>query len=390
MEHLKTAAPDYDGRGLLNLTSSLRTTLGEQPPVAPLLDGPDLVTLCRGKHVVLFVIDGLGYEFLRRAHAPALNQTNPGILSSVFPSTTSSAIPTFLTGLSPLEHGNVGWDLYDESLDDIVCPLPFVRRSTGKSLSEEGLEPQHWFGYQPLASQLSTKCYSVSPQAIAFSVFNRYHSGRSEIRPYGTLTEMFGTVEQVLLQTRERSFTYAYYSELDRLGHLYGMASEQVAANLAVLDIAYEQFLQSVAGSNAVILLTADHGFVDPPIDKRLFLPDYPDVKKLLKQRLCGEPRTAFCHVASATQDRFENVVRETFGDCLDLIPSVELVERGYFGPGTEHPRLRSRIGDFTLMMRDDYMLTDALAGEERVVLNGVHGGLSTAEMRVPLCIAEI
>ena len=390
MEPLRTTLPTYDGGGLLNLVSSLQASLGgPRSQAAPLAD-LDLVSLCANKHVVLFVIDGLGYHFLKRARAPALNRTLHQSLSSVFPSTTASAITTFFTGLSPREHGNIGWNIYDNRLEDVVSPLPFVRRSTGQSLTAEGIEPHTFFDYQALTAELDVTSYSVSPQAIAFSEFNRYHAGGGEIRPYATLRTMFSAVAQILEQTQKRSFIYAYYPEIDGLGHLHGMGSEQVEACLTALDRGFERFLHEVTGTDTVVLVTADHGFVDPPTDKRLHLPDFPEVKGLLTQLLCGEPRTAFCHVSPGAEDKFAAVVEGSFADCLDLVPSAEIIQRGYFGPGTDHPQLTSRVGDFTLLMREDYMLTDALAGEQRVILKGVHGGLSKSEMRVPLCVVEV
>ena len=68
---------------------------------------------------------------------------------------------------------------------------------------------------------------------------------------------------------------------------------------------------------------------------------------------------------------------------------SETLLRDGYFGPGAPHPRLHKRIGDYTLLMRDSYVLKDWVPGERPHTLIGVHGGLSVSEMTVPLCIAQ-
>jgi hypothetical protein len=54
-----------------------------------------------------------------------------------------------------------------------------------------------------------------------------------------------------------------------------------------------------------------------------------------------------------------------------------------------DHPRLKDRIGDFALLMRDGYAIQDTLPGEEPPALIGMHGGSSSAELEVPLIIAE-
>jgi hypothetical protein len=46
---------------------------------------------------------------------------------------------------------------------------------------------------------------------------------------------------------------------------------------------------------------------------------------------------------------------------------------------------LLSRIGDYTLEMKEDWTLRDTMPGERSHRLIGVHGGTSRDEMRVPL-----
>ena len=81
-------------------------------------------------------------------------------------------------------------------------------------------------------------------------------------------------------------------------------------------------------------------------------------------------------------------LVAEVFGDKVRAVPSEQLIEEGWFGPGRSHPELAARIGDYTLQMRERYTISDRLAGERELHLNGVHGGTSAAEMIVPLMLA--
>jgi hypothetical protein len=66
------------------------------------------------------------------------------------------------------------------------------------------------------------------------------------------------------------------------------------------------------------------------------------------------------------------------------------LLDGEYFGLGPAHPRLAERIGHYCLLMKNNYVLRDRLMGEgERPLHVGVHGGTSSAEMFVPLVIAQ-
>ena len=44
-------------------------------------------------------------------------------------------------------------------------------------------------------------------------------------------------------------------------------------------------------------------------------------------------------------------------------------------------------MGDYTLLMREHYVIRDRLPGEKTYTQVGVHGGLSAAELNVPLCL---
>ena len=71
------------------------------------------------------------------------------------------------------------------------------------------------------------------------------------------------------------------------------------------------------------------------------------------------------------------------------LFESEALVEAGWFGPGAAHPNLRSRIGDYTLLMQGGATVKDWMPGERRHTMIGVHGGASAEEMLVPLVMIE-
>ncbi len=71
----------------------------------------------------------------------------------------------------------------------------------------------------------------------------------------------------------------------------------------------------------------------------------------------------------------------------MDYHRSEALIEAGWFGLGEPSPQLRRRIGDYVLIARDNYVIYDRLDHEAPWSLIGVHGGLSAAEMWVPLAV---
>lgn len=381
--------PDYDGGSIVNLMASVAAGFGAKPgyAVARAL-GPDEISAAR--NVVLLVIDGLGHSFLKRAASgTALRSHLRAAMTSVFPSTTAAGIGTFMTGLAPQQHGLTGWHVYFRELGAILAVLPFRPRHGGASLTATGITPQTLFGNAPLFDRLQAASAVISPAAIADSDFNVAHAGGARRMGYRSIEEMFAATCDLVRAGGERRYVYAYYSEIDSLAHAYGIGSSEVAAEVRRLDAAFAAFLGAIAGSDTLVIVTADHGFVDTRPETMIELDDHSDLAQMLMLPLCGEPRIAYCYVRPGAGAAFESYVERRLSHCAELAPSGELVAQGWFGPGAPHPRLADRVGHYALLMKESYAIRDRVPGDRRHPLIGVHGGTSAEEMLVPLIVAR-
>ncbi len=380
--------PDYDGGSLVNLMSSIVTALGGTSPYPPLaVLPPD--ALAGTRHVVLLVVDGLGHDYLFGREG-ALRSHLLAPLTSVFPSTTASAIPTFLTGLAPQQHGLTGWNMYFREIGAVIAPLPFRVRTGRHALREAGVSPAQLFGLTPLFDRLPLPCHVVSPRQIIHSDFNVALSGKAKRHAYESLDEMFALLAGILRSGEPRSFVHAYWPQLDSLAHEYGIHSGPVAEAFAALDTAFAKLLDVAENSGSRILVTADHGFVDSLAEETIDLDDHPGLRDALLLPLCGEPRAAYAYVRAGREAQFENYIREHLAGRVHLIRSSDVLQQGWLGPGPPHPALRDRLGDFVLLPSGRAILRDWLRGEERYTHVGVHGGLSAAEMIVPLVASPL
>ena len=367
--------------------SSIATALGGTSPYAPLTALPPQA-LSGARHLLLLVVDGLGLDYLQGRDG-ALRRHLRGQLTSVFPSTTASAIPTFLTGLAPQQHGLTGWNMYFREIGAIVAPLPFRVRTGRHALREAGVTPADLFGLTPLFDRLPLPCHVVSPRNIIHSDFNVALSGQAKRHGYETLDELFSVIA-ALLRSDVPGYIHAYWPQLDSLAHEHGIGSEPVAAAFAALDAAFEGLLDVVADSGSRVIVTADHGFIDSPPEQTIDLDDHPDLRDTLLLPLCGEPRMAYAYVRAGKERLFEDYVRTRLADRVRFFRSEDVLQQGWLGPGAPHPGLRDRLGDYVLIPRGQAILRDWLKGEERYTHVGVHGGLSEAEMRVPLVVAPL
>ena len=380
--------PDYRGGSLVNLMSSLTTALGGVSDHAPLTALPPH-TLADARHVVLLVIDGLGHDYLLSRDS-TLRQHLRGSLTSVFPSTTASAIPTLLTGLAPQQHGLTGWHMYFREIGAIAAPLPFRVRAGRHSLRDAGVTPASLFGLSPLFDRLPLPCHVVSPRHIIDSDFNVALSGSAQRHGYQTLDDLFALIAGLLRSDAPRSFIHAYWPQHDSLAHEYGIHSPQVADAFTALDEGFARLLDGVRDSGSRIVVTADHGFIDNSAAETVDLDDHPGLRDTLLLPLCGEPRMAYAYVRAGREAQFETYIHTHLADRIQLFRSEDVLQQGWLGPGIAHAALRDRIGDYVLVPRGHTILRDWLKGEPRHTHIGVHGELTAAEMTVPLVVAPL
>ena len=387
--------PDYRGGSIVNLMRSIEAAL-DASACADAADYPELNclpahALRSARNIVLLVIDGLGYEYLRtQGDGSALLSRLQARLTSVFPSTTATAVSTFLTGVGPQQHGLTGWHSWWGELACVASTLRFRPRHGGGSLSQAGIAARSIYSAEPMFNRLAARSYVVSPEKIISSDYNLAHCGKAERRPYKELPEMFAQVAEILRSAPQRKFIHAYTYAFDDAAHTHGAASVQLQDCFRAIDAAYARMLEQAAGSGTAVIAVADHGFIDSPREACIELADHPALAATLMLPLCGERRVAYCYVRPGAERDFEDYVRRVLGHCADMYRSADLIARGWFGLGPIHPRLAERVGHYTLVMKDNYTIKDWILGEPQHLTLGVHGGTSAAEMQVPLILAQV
>lgn len=384
-----TLRPDYGGAGLVNLMATIATARGATERHYPPLEMLQNDQPGQYRNILLIVIDGLGYEFLQQFPQSAIAQHTRGALTSVFPTTTAAAITTFLTGLAPAQHGLTGWHVWLQEISTLTAVLPFRARGGHDSLTQRGHDAATVLAAQPFNARLAVDSHVISPARIAFSPFNNAFSHGASIHPYDSLEQFYQTIEQVVGGDSGEKYVYAYWPDLDHLGHQEGIGSAAARQHFLDIDAGFDRLASKLENSDTLILLTADHGVIDTTEQSRIELEQHRPLTAMLDIPLCGEPRAAYCYVHPGEHTAFENYIAAELGDIITAIPSRKLVDAGLFGPGELHSQLHARVGDYTLLMKAPYIITDVLPGESPNTLIGVHGGLTAAELYVPLAVVS-
>ena len=114
---------DYQN-GLVNLSASILKSFGVEP-THPTLPQMDALLARPFRNVVVMLLDGMGADTVRSLLPPDgfFNTHMEGVLSSVFPPTTTAATIALMAGRMPCETGWLGWKQYFPALDRIVVPF---------------------------------------------------------------------------------------------------------------------------------------------------------------------------------------------------------------------------------------------------------------------------
>lgn len=373
--------PNYLGGSLVNLVASIVAARGGNALHSPLKNLRH-EELRAARNLVLLLIDGLGDNYLaRRGAGGALARGRRAALTSVFPSTTASAITTSYTGRTPLEHGLTGWFTYFGEAGCVAAALPFRSRGDMLPLARRGVTPEQIYVCPSVFEHLPVRSIVVTHKDIIDSEYNSCHCRGAQRVAYETLDQLVAQVEAAVKSGAERKFVYAYWPVYDMISHRFGAESPEAFAAFEAIDAAFERLAARLSGTESLLIATADHGFIDVAPEESLELPSF--LASELRLPLCGERRVAYCYVHHVKS--FIEKAKDWLGERADVMPSGQLVDEGWFGPGTPHPRFAERIGDVALVMRGRYTVKDWTAGESRHLHIGNHGGTHEDEMLIPL-----
>lgn len=362
--------PDYGGACISSLAPALLQVAGltgegaGDPPAW--LPGPARAA----RQVVLLVLDGLGWLQLheRAEFAPSLSAMSGGPITSVAPTTTSTALTSIATGLPPAAHGILGYRMH-VGAGDVLNVLRW-RTAAGdarQSHVPEDLQRAPSFGGHPVPY--------VSPAYFIGSGFSRaYLQGAAQV---GWRVASSLRVEVARLVGEGAPLVVAYYDGIDVVAHAHGLG-EHYEAELATADRIVGDLLSDLP-DGCVLVVTADHGQVEVESDPIVIDPAILADVELMS----GEGRFRWLHARAGAAADVAAATAERYGASAWVRTREEVVAEGWFG-GEPSAEAIGRIGDVAVAARGDVAFFDpADTGEHRLICR--HGSLTPAEMQVPL-----
>lgn len=135
------------------------------------------------------------------------------------------------------------------------------------------------------------------------------------------------------------------------------------------MDKKISSLSKSLKGTNTALIVTADHGLIDTTEKpKIILLQNHPKLVETLTMPLSGESRAAYCYVHPQKTQQFEKYIKDNLDFCCQLYKSIDLLDKGVFGLFKPNKNLIDRIGDYILVMKENYIIKDFLLTEKKNV----------------------
>ena len=379
--------PNYQNGSIVNLMSSIKKALGGKSEYKPLKNFN--IDDISDKNIVLIVIDGLGYDYLMKYGKDSfLHKNLKGKITSVFPATTAAAMTAFSTGLAPQQHALTGWFVYLKEIGAISAILPFTLRAGDLKLWKGKIKFKDIYNEKSFFEHLKVNLISIKHKAYIDSEYSRLVDKGAKRYPFSSFNGFFKQINKALNSNNAKKYILAYWAKLDSLCHEKGTDSKEALKHFKEIDRKIRYLAESLKNKKTAIIISADHGLIDTKEKNKIIeLKNHPRFVETLAMPLSGEPRVVYCYVRPQKNEQFENYVKTKFKKACKMHKSEDLVKNNYFGLFEPNKKLKERIGDYVLIMKDDYIMKDLVLGEKQNIFIGNHGGTSKEEMYVPLIV---
>lgn len=358
---------------LTNLACSIQKYFGINPKHNSIEYIDKILNEKQPKNVVLILFDGMGSRILDRT----LDKNSFFIknkikeITTVFPATTTAATTSIRTGLNPVEHGWLGWNMYIAPIDETITL--FLNSEKGKE-------------------EISNKFLKVKDKLVQKTIVNEINENTQynavELFPFGE--NKYNNLEEMIQIIKEecnkegKKYIYAYDNEPDHSMHDFGPDDDRVKKLIEIRNNKVEQLCNSL--NDSIIIIIADHGHKEV---EHIYLKDYPEIMEMLERTTSLEQRAVSFKIKKDYKEQFVKEFNKSFGKYFKLYSKEEIVECHLFGDGKENELFQEAIGDFIAIVVGEEDANKCIVTQGDEVLKSQHAGYSEDEIYVPLIIID-
>ncbi|MBO0866822.1 MAG: alkaline phosphatase family protein, partial [Mycobacterium sp.] len=294
-------------------------------------------------------------------------------LTCTFPSTTPTSLVSLATGVSPGEHGILGF----------TVKLPGSDRVLNHIAWRDDPPPAQW---QPVPTWFERLTHAgVGARVLLPAAF--IGSGLTEAAYRGAQFHAASTGRGYGQRLADElaaapGLVYGYTAELDTAAHVFGIGSPEWHTAANQVDELLTGLVDALP-SDAALLVTADHGGLNAPATARVDIDTDPRLAAGVRV-VAGDPRVRYLHTVAGAAGDVVAAWSEVLAGRADVRSRDDAVAEGWFGPvRAEH---LERIGDVVVSCTaDTAVLATGYEPPEVAQLVGMHGAATRAELAIPL-----
>jgi len=357
--------------------------------------------------VVLFLIDGLGKNYLQKFKGnnkflKTIDEIGADFfLTSQFPSTTAANITTIHTGLDVAHHGVYEWFYWEPLIDEIIAPILFsYARDKNRETLQNKVNPNDIYPtktvYQKL-NQHGVKSFVFQNKRHVNSAYSKTLLKGADIKGYKSLSKGMETLAECINNESGKAYYLFYYDVIDKTSHKYGPESKKSNREVKKAFKAIEklQTMLNKLDENILFILTSDHGQITLDHDKNVYLnQEFPEIEKYIKKSRdenllvpAGSPRDMFLYIKDEMLDDALNLLKGKLHKKAIVCKTSYLIKNRYFGRKNISQALQNRLGNLAILPLENWTVWWYEEGIFHVKNLGHHGGLSNDEMEIPLLI---
>ena len=254
---------DYDNC-LVNLSNSILKHFDVKPLHNTLQKLDKVLEENNSKNVVLILYDGLGARVIDKVLGNNNFFSNNKLceIDSVFPATTAAATTTVMSGLNPIEHGWIGWDVYLKDIDKTVTLFTNTEKENEKII--DNYNSFDYLYYESIIDKIKNNGYE-----------SYYVSPYGDIK-YKKVDECNQIVKE-LCENDKKKFIYVYNDEPDYSLHEYGENDDKVIKLIKSMEKSTIDLCNKLEDTTVIVIADHGHKLVEP-----INLYDYKDLYECL------------------------------------------------------------------------------------------------------------
>ena len=297
--------------------------------------------------------DGLGYENLNSTDS-YLNQNVTKSINTTFPSSTNVALSSIAFMRNPIEHGLIGYYMFDKSQYGLINALNWNENNKNLLLNDFF---QNQNSIWQIFKENKIHARNFQPRNLVETPLSNFLYNISNIIPYDDEQNLIDLMSESTIL--ENKFNFIYYPLIDVTAHVFGVNSEEWQLEISKFEKLVKE-ISNISNKKTKTIISADHGLVNIDEESRHLL-NYGD-----DLQIYGDQRSVYINGPKES-------VLETFSEIPgELLEQHELT---YLLGEPTNEFLQSIFPDFCFLVEDKNIIYPKHLSAQ---LKGYHGGISS------------